>query len=225
LLFSVVRFESVDEDGDGKVTFNELEHWHKARANTINDQKLRQLFAENDKNRDSALSIAEFVQVAVELGRQPISQTELIFRKIDLNGDGIITLEESQRTGDPIMSRIMEGVFEIADIDHDGLITLKELATIIENENKPKSKEVKNKENAQRLLALIDANSDERLVVSEVHAFANINSKVSEQHVKEAFGHLDQNRDGFITLDELSQFPDKMAELVHFKEAPAVNDN
>lgn len=36
----------------------------------------------------------------------------------------------------------------------------------------------KDKESANRLLALMDQNADRKLDVKEVHAFANINSKV-----------------------------------------------
>lgn len=39
-------------------------------------------------------------------------------------------------------------------------------------------KEEQNLDTAQRLLALIDQDNDHRLSVQEIHAFANINSKV-----------------------------------------------
>lgn len=39
-------------------------------------------------------------------------------------------------------------------------------------------KEERNGELAQRLISLIDQNSDRRLSIQEIHAFANINAKV-----------------------------------------------
>ncbi|VDM45782.1 unnamed protein product [Toxocara canis] len=222
---SVVRFDDVDEDGNGKVTFNEFEHWHKKSEGSVSDQKLKTLFQSNDKNGDSALSIAEFVQVASELSGNPVRQVVQIFKKIDLNGDGIITLEESKQSGDPIVTRIMEGVFQVADVDHNGQITLNEFATVVENEDKPKTQAEQDKENAQRLLALIDHNVDRKLDVLEVHAFANINSKVTEAEVKEAFAYLDSDHDGYISSEELTHLHDKVAKLVHFKEAPPVHSN
>lgn len=37
-----------------------------------------------------------------------------------------------------------------------------------------------------------------------------------------AFTYIDINRDGWLKLDELIRIPNKMAELVHFQEAPLV---
>uniref|UniRef100_A0A0M3I843 Calmodulin n=1 Tax=Ascaris lumbricoides TaxID=6252 RepID=A0A0M3I843_ASCLU len=220
----VVRFDEVDEDGDGKVTYNEFEHWHKKNEANLSDQKLKSLFQSNDKNGDTTLSIAEFVQVALELSRNPVRQTEQIFQEIDSNGDGAITREEAEQSGNPIIMKIMEGVFQMADTDHNGQITLKEFAVVVEND-KPKTQAEKDKESANRLLALMDQNADRKLDVKEVHAFANINSKVSEQKVRDTFGDLDADRDGYVSLDELINVSKKMAELVHFKEAPPVSLN
>lgn len=46
--------------------------------------------------------------------------------------------------------------------------------------------------------------------------------QVSEEEVLSAFKYLDTNQNGWITIDELANLPNKMAELVRFKEAPLV---
>uniref|UniRef100_A0A915C6Z3 EF-hand domain-containing protein n=1 Tax=Parascaris univalens TaxID=6257 RepID=A0A915C6Z3_PARUN len=129
-----------------------------------------------------------------------------------------------EQSGDPIITKIMEDVFQMADTDFDGKITLKEFAVVVEND-KPKTQAEKDKESAHQLLALMDLNADRKLDVKEVHTFANINSKVSQEEVLKSFGDLDADHDGYISLEELTKISKKMAELVHFKEAPPVSVN
>uniref|UniRef100_A0A158R5Q4 Calcium-binding protein n=1 Tax=Syphacia muris TaxID=451379 RepID=A0A158R5Q4_9BILA len=222
---NVVKFEDLDRDGNNEITFDEFELWGKKTNRYTDNQQIRQLFQQHDKNYDASLSIAEFVPLALVLSHRPNSQTQAIFRKIDLNNDGIVTREEAQKSEGGILTEIIEGVFQVADVNRDGKITLSEFSSVVDNsQHSPSTQEEQDYETALRLLALIDQNGDRLLSAQEVHAFANVNSKVSQEEVLSAFKYLDSNHDGWIAIDELANLPNKMAELVRFKEAPLVSN-
>ncbi|VDN33091.1 unnamed protein product, partial [Gongylonema pulchrum] len=132
-----VRFDEIDTDQDGRVTYAELERWYKRSAETSNTDasKLKSYFQQYDKNRNGALSIAEFVPMALLLMRKPIRQSEQLFKRVDKNGDGAITPTEALDSGNVGISKeVIDGIFQVADFNHDGKITLNEFSSIIDSD-------------------------------------------------------------------------------------------
>lgn len=79
---SVIRFEQIDINDDGRISYNEFEQWSKNRDKNIDERKIKILFQKHDKNSDSILNISEFVPLAFTLSMQPRHQTEQVFKVI-----------------------------------------------------------------------------------------------------------------------------------------------
>ncbi len=101
------RFESIDADGDGKITLDDIKERRAAR------------FAEADANSDGDLSIAE-LEALIEKRRK-----EYLARRhggLDINGDGKVSAEEFSAGGNHWFNR--------ADVNNDGVVTREELRRI-----------------------------------------------------------------------------------------------
>uniref|UniRef100_A0A915PV48 EF-hand domain-containing protein n=1 Tax=Setaria digitata TaxID=48799 RepID=A0A915PV48_9BILA len=220
--------DEIDYDGDRRLTLNELKKWRKTNHVIKTDKELERLIQLADKNYDGSLSIAEYVTLV--LTRKPIRQSEQIFKRLDVNGDGELTENEAMGSKSAgISEKIINGIFELSDFNRDGKITLDEFSLMVDNnptaERQPKTQAEQNRDLAQQLMTIIDQNQDKNLSLEEVHSFANANARVSKADVIEAFGYLDANHDTFLNFDELVALPDKMVALVHFREPPPVSDN
>jgi len=99
-----VRFHAADVNKDGKLSRPE-----------VRKSMLEQAFVLFDTNKDGSITLAEFVSC----GGSAHS-----FKKIDINGNGVITLEEAK--GAKIAIDNMTAAFFAADVDKDGYVTLGE---------------------------------------------------------------------------------------------------
>jgi Ca2+-binding EF-hand superfamily protein len=86
------RFKKIDQNGDGQLTKDELEgdHKHLAETNPALAERLKKHgvdFANMDRDGSGAASLDEYIASAIEASVER-------FKKIDANGDGIITRDE-----------------------------------------------------------------------------------------------------------------------------------
>ncbi|PIO73697.1 EF hand [Teladorsagia circumcincta] len=93
--FGVNSFDAVDTDDNGAINFNEFEKWYKKTQHETSDAKIKNIFHKYDVSRDQTLEVAEFVPLAYEISRKPVDTAEEIFRRMDLNHDGTIDLNEA----------------------------------------------------------------------------------------------------------------------------------
>ncbi|VDO38855.1 unnamed protein product [Onchocerca flexuosa] len=129
---SIVRFNEVDYDGDRRITFEEFKKWHEVNHISKNDKELKEMIQSKDRNNDGMLNIAEFVTLI--LHRKPINQNEQIFKRIDKNGDGIITPIEAMISKDEgINEKIISEIFQLVDRNSDGKITFDEFSSVMGN--------------------------------------------------------------------------------------------
>lgn len=98
------RFKSADTNKDGKLSKPEFRN-----------SMIEQAFVLFDTNKDGSITLEEFVSC----GGSATS-----FKKIDINGNGVITLEEAK--GAKIAIDNMTAAFFGADVDKDGYVTLGE---------------------------------------------------------------------------------------------------
>ncbi|VDN01174.1 unnamed protein product [Thelazia callipaeda] len=138
-------------------------------------------------------------------------------------------LEQWQESNTINTDKNLKDLFNANDKNHDKVLTIAEfvpMALVLTKRPVSQSEQFfkaeQNREMAQQMMVLIDQNNDYKLTVQEVHSFANTNAQVSEEEILQTFAFLDTNRDGYLSFNELITLPDKMVELVHFKEPPPV---
>lgn len=84
-------WESMDANGDGKMTFDEYSAWAGAEAfDTVCAPVLAALFDLADTDRDGALNLREFTALRTALNN-PAPNAEAAFTALDTNGDGSIS--------------------------------------------------------------------------------------------------------------------------------------
>ncbi|KAK6100485.1 EF-hand domain pair family protein [Brugia pahangi] len=225
---TVVRFDEIDKDSDKRITLNEMKSWHKMNHIIKSDKELKEMIQSKDRNNDGMLNIAEFVTLL--LTRKSINYNEQIFKRIDKNGDGVITPAEAMQSKDNgINEKIIHEIFQLVDFNGDSKITIDEFTSAmngnLNDQQYPNKQAGKNQNLAYQLMTLIDQNLDHKLSVQEVFNFARANTKKNKTEIIEAFGHLDSNYDGFLTINEIIAQTEKIVALVHFQEPPPVVNN
>ena len=97
-----------DKNGDGGVTVNELAHVMRCIGQEANDQEVRRMFSEVDRDGSGEISFEEFLEIMqMQLGSKAAASSEAslsgeftrddwaqAFKIFDLNGDGFIDPSE-----------------------------------------------------------------------------------------------------------------------------------
>ncbi|CAJ0941627.1 unnamed protein product, partial [Mesorhabditis belari] len=216
---NVNSFDSVDVDNNAKVDIRELTKWLNERGMTI--EKVKGLFSQYDIDGDSNLDVAEFVPLAYAFSQKPVDTEETIFKRMDVNGDGVVDHNEQtirRLAGD---GTIIDGVLAVADTNQDGNLAYSEFLNAL-TFNKPKTQEKINQEMAQSIISYIDSNGDLRLQVYEVQTFASKYAQIKPEEIQILFQNFDLNADQVLDINELSQFPMKISNLLHLTPPPAL---
>ena len=184
---------SADADGDGRVSFEELQ----ARRPSLS----RERFDRIDSDGDGFLSSADRSRTRKVRAPQDESRRRMIssILRSDKDGDGAVSYEElaAARQGFP------ESTFERLDANRDGVLTEDEMGKSRrgvnprspgENTTAPDAKRNRRATLFERLKTF-DANGDERLSLEEIQSG---NPRISEQR----FNRLDANGDGVLTRGE-----------------------
>lgn len=115
-----VAFQALDKDGDGNVTASEM----KEAFRDLSNEEIQNILANADIDGDGQLSYEELIMAAVQ--RKIVSKEErllALFRQIDKNGDGTITVEElKEALGDDDAAKLIAEV----DKNSDGVVDYEE---------------------------------------------------------------------------------------------------
>ncbi|KHJ82829.1 EF hand [Oesophagostomum dentatum] len=185
------------------------------------DSKIKGTFSRYDTSRDQHLDVSEFVPLAYEISRKPVDTAEEIFKRMDLNHDRVVDMNEAAIARKENDASIIDGVLAVADVNNDGLLTYEEFTAQL-NYNRPKTRKEANKEMAYQILNYIDVDHDGKLSQDEIYNFANIYNKLSREEITKVVATIDTNKDGFLTVSEIERIPGKMSQLARIQLPPTV---
>ena len=132
------RFERVDADGSGDLSFDEFANAHRARAEAAGQpapsaEQLKEAFNRIDRNADGSLSKRE---VAAHLKDARQSRFEARFDRVDTDNSGDIDLDEfsaarksrAKAAGRPAPTEDqLQDAFDRIDRDEDGALSKREI--------------------------------------------------------------------------------------------------
>jgi len=123
-------FATYDKDRSGQIEISELIQLLKDSGfdDDTAEHEALQLMEELDSNKDGALTMVEFAQVAarprVSVSRTIVKRT---FDSIDMDGDGKINaFELKESVGDMVDDAYIEKIFRNVDTNQDGMLTFEE---------------------------------------------------------------------------------------------------
>jgi len=200
-------FASIDENGDGKISREEM-----SLSDTFNTQEIDALFTLGDSNNDGEIDLEEFVGVLYPMVAQAmlkftkdihsVDDARFMFSQLDKDGDGLLSMEELRKCGTRFNSKEIEALFAVGDINNDGEIDINEFLNVM----CPAATTVIARIRSQFPTPLdieasfnkIDMDHDGMITKCEMTQFSNLN----EQEVNAIFDLGDADRDGQIDLKE-----------------------
>merc|ERR1719348_2591489 len=186
----------------------------RACGSRFNSQEIEAIFAIGDVDNDGAISLNEFVAVmcptaATVVGRLSktygnLEQIKQGFKKLDKNGDGMISKQEMSAAG--LSQQEVNAIFSIGDTNGDGDIDMDEFIGVM---CPPATAVVfklgqafKGKEGAAAVFKQIDVNGDGLLSKQEMSSAMIGGAKLSKSEVDAIFKLGDVNGDGEIDMEE-----------------------
>jgi calcium-dependent protein kinase len=123
-------FQEIDKDGNGQITLQELNEAVSRGVSGVSVDKVKDLLRIADVDGDGELSYDELLMTT--LNRKLKDKEERlwnVFCKLDLNGDGFLTLQEIESATRDTVDNIKEMIAEV-DADGDGKVNYDEFVTM-----------------------------------------------------------------------------------------------
>ncbi len=175
-------FKIFDKNNDGKISKEETENAPK--------KKLAEKFDFLDGNSDGFIDKEEAAKLSsmIQNGRKGKRNPEMLFKILDKDNDGKISLEEAENAP---KKKLAEN-FDLIDGNSDGFIDKEEVAklsSMIQNGRKGKP-------NPEMIFKFLDRDKDGKLSRAEAE-------NAPKKKLAENFDLIDGNSDGFIDKEEL----------------------
>jgi len=190
------RFQEVDENGDGVISWDEYKAHYLVEKNVVDKEHAKKHAADHTDNLDSGT-------------RYLLDEEKSAFTKADAEGNGLDEIEwlgfqhpEHSRT---MLNQMTMEILSSFDRDKDGVLTVEEFVYlppyVVENTEMDKQYvEARRRE----FHTVIDKNSDGKASVDELREYVNpLNENHVDQEVDEIFDLADENKDSFLSLEEL----------------------
>jgi calcium-dependent protein kinase len=143
--------------------------------------------------------------VSFRLKDEDTNELAEIFRSIDTNMDGVITIDElrqginilKQRTNADIDHTDIDGLFNDIDLDKNGLINYNEFIASLIN-----YKDILKKENVLEAFRNLDVDKTGKVDILEIKNVIKTTGMDDDNYIEKLFQKLDVNNDGELDFDE-----------------------
>lgn len=117
------EFESIDANGDGYITAEELGVAQKGTLSQQNEETMSML----DKDGDGYASMQEYVAFYSQLSeKKDNKELESNFKTLDANHDGKLDMEELKSFRESTLDDTTQNSMDLLDTNHDGRISRQE---------------------------------------------------------------------------------------------------
>ncbi|WP_084497341.1 EF-hand domain-containing protein [Nocardia amamiensis] len=124
-----------DRDGDGLVSVADITTGIRALGLDVDVEAVERMVAAADTNGDFLVSRAEF-DAALVGGRIEVTDADAAFKVFDINGDGLISVEELEslirHVGAGRIDEPADALLAAADRDGDGYLSLPEFRMLLD---------------------------------------------------------------------------------------------
>eukprot|EP01024_Parvocaulis_polyphysoides_P028208 TRINITY_DN25509_c1_g2_i2.p1 TRINITY_DN25509_c1_g2~~TRINITY_DN25509_c1_g2_i2.p1 ORF type:complete len:481 (+),score=100.05 TRINITY_DN25509_c1_g2_i2:147-1589(+) len=130
-------FQSIDDNGDGTITLNELRKAMNNWGHKMQDDQLQQIMDSVDVDGDGKIEYNEFVAMTMHVSR--LEKEEVMaqaFRDFDTDGSGFITQDELANALEKFnLTDNVEDLMAGVDKNHDGKIDFQEFVAMLREGN------------------------------------------------------------------------------------------
>ncbi|CAL1399333.1 unnamed protein product [Linum trigynum] len=131
-------FKSMDTDGSGAITFDELKAGLRRYGSTMKDTEIRDLMDAADVDNSGTIDYGEFIAATIHLNKlEREEHLVAAFRYFDKDGSGYITVDELQHAcAEQNMTDVfIEDIIREVDQDNDGRIDYGEFVAMMQKGN------------------------------------------------------------------------------------------
>eukprot|EP00475_Leptophrys_vorax_P030937 TRINITY_DN4668_c0_g1_i1.p1 TRINITY_DN4668_c0_g1~~TRINITY_DN4668_c0_g1_i1.p1 ORF type:complete len:533 (-),score=71.51 TRINITY_DN4668_c0_g1_i1:249-1847(-) len=132
-------FKSIDKDGSGSITFEELKDGLKQLGSNMPEEQVRQLMEAADVDNSGTIDYQEFITATIHMNK--VEKEENLFQAFqhfDADGSGYITVEELREAlskEEALLPGEIDAIIEEVDTDNDGRIDYNEFCAMMRKGN------------------------------------------------------------------------------------------
>ena len=219
-------FKKLDANNDGMICKSEM------RGSGMNEQEVNAIFELGDTNNDGEIDLGEFVSVMCPSASAVVFKiskmmngkdgAEQIFKKLDINNDGLISREEMSSAivfnGSKLSSVEVDAIFALGDSNKDGEIDKEEFLAVMvpsagfsqsftsSNTQYMKSSMQQSSSSSMMQKSSFSSSSSQSYSSTTTYSSTTVSvSFSSASEVKQAFKKFDANGDGHLDKSELKK--------------------
>ncbi|KAI1727498.1 EF-hand domain pair domain-containing protein [Ditylenchus destructor] len=190
-------FQTIDENGDGKITWNEYKTHFIVEKGLVDQEHAKD---HADKKHPDAFD---------RESRLMIQEEETAFQAADADGDGLDDVEwlsfRHPEHSKVMLREMTEEIMKAFDKNNNGVLTQEEFSAVHGGDvTDPKMEKEYVAARRHEFETMIDKDKDGKATLEELLAFVDPrNERHAAEEVSEIMAMADSDGDGFLTLDEL----------------------
>uniref|UniRef100_A0A914C9Q2 EF-hand domain-containing protein n=1 Tax=Acrobeloides nanus TaxID=290746 RepID=A0A914C9Q2_9BILA len=190
------RFQNVDENGDGRITWDEYRTHFLIEKNIVDKEHAKEHGNDHADNLDTN-------------SRLMLDDEKAAFEQADADQNGLDEIEwlgfQHPEHSSVMLREMAEEIMKAFDDNKDNLLTVEEFAHVEPGEvTDAKLEQQYLDERRHEFKMMIDKNQDGSVTLDELLEYVNPkNERHANEEVSEIMSIADENDDGFVSLDEL----------------------